>query len=201
MYFTRWSSPWLKNQDGRLKRQKSRIVNREPKESQKGRLNASNVGERLRDEGEFIPFPSSAVLFFSETHTSDGYLSGLHTLDWSLPGVPQTAPLCLGNLERELIVFKVPWQESDAHSRWVLSPHRQLGAQLQRMPVVSRFCSGAPRCETGHKSCFIGQWLSDLWDSEVPNNNVLHGACWCRPKRCVEGLEISSAASLSNPPP
>ena len=56
--------------------------------------------------------------------------SGLHILAWSLPGPPQTGPLCLGKLERELIVFKVPWQESDAHSHWVLSQHQQLGAQL-----------------------------------------------------------------------
>lgn len=127
--------------------------------------------------------------------------SSLHILDGSLPGVPQTAPLCLGKLERELIVFKVPWQESDAHGRWVLSRHRQLGAQHQRMPAVSRFRSSSPRCKTGHERCFIGQWLRNLWDSEAPHHdNTLHGALWCPLKRCAGGLEISSAVSLLNLP-
>lgn len=97
--------------------------------------------------------------------------SGLHILDRSLPGVPQTAPLCLGKLERELIVFKVPWEESDAHSHWVLSRHRQLGAQPQHMPAVLHFCSRSPRCKTGdERRCnrsmawwCMRQWSTTQW--------------------------------------
>lgn len=73
--------------------------------------------------------------------------SGLHILDWSPPGVPQTAPPCLGKHERELIAFKVPWQESDAHSHRV---YLDIGS-VDVAPVVSRFFSCDPRCKTGHE--------------------------------------------------
>lgn len=60
-----------------------------------------------------------------------------------------------------------------------LSPHRQLGAQLQRMPTVSRFGKSSPRCKTDHERRFIGQCLADLWDSAVPHNdNTPHRVTW-----------------------
>lgn len=75
-----------------MKRQKS---HRETKELQKGSLTASNVGERWRDEGEFIPFPSSAVLFFSEAQTSDVYLN-LACISWTDPSPGfLKLPLCV----------------------------------------------------------------------------------------------------------
>lgn len=158
------------HKDGQKK--KSHEATRELKEFQKGSQKAADMGERCRDEGEFIPLPSSVVLLFSEAQTTDVYLDLICIfLDWSLAGVPQTNPLCLGRLERALIVFKVPWQESDAHSHRVLSRHRQLRVESQRMPAVSHFFSSDPKCKTDHERRFIGQWLGDLWDSEVPHND------------------------------
>lgn len=138
------------------------------------------MGERCRDEGEFIPLPSSAVLLFSDAQTTDVYLDLIWIfLDWSLAGVPQTNPLCLGKLERALIVFKVSWQESDAHSHRALSRHRQLQVESQRMPAVSHFFSSDPKCKTDHERPFIGQWLGDLWDSEVlHNDNTVGHVSW-----------------------
>lgn len=96
--------------------------------------------------------------------------SGLHILDWSFPGVPQTAPLCLGNLERELIVFKVPWQESDAHSRWVLSPQSAAGSAASTHARRLTFLRRRPQMQNGprkllHRSTarwFMRQWSTAL---------------------------------------
>lgn len=66
---------------------------RELKELQK--LNANNVGERLRDEEEFILFPSSAVLLFSEPQTGDVYLD-LACIFWTDPSPGfLKLPLCV----------------------------------------------------------------------------------------------------------
>lgn len=43
--------------------------------------------------------------------------------------------------------------------------------ESQRMPAVSHFFSSDPKCKTDHERPFIGQWLGDLWDSEVPHND------------------------------
>lgn len=85
----------MKQQGGRLKRPRSP---REAKELQKGRLNTGNVGERWRDEGEFIPLPSSAVLLFSEAQTSDVYLD-LACIIWT--------DLSLGFLKLPLCVWAI----------------------------------------------------------------------------------------------
>lgn len=52
----------------------------------KGRLKASNVGERYRDEGDFMPFPSSAVLFFPVAQIRDVYLD-LGCIFWTDPSL------------------------------------------------------------------------------------------------------------------
>lgn len=127
------------------------MVNREPKELQA----YWRHGQEMKRWGTVYSFPIICCPFILQG--PDQWCvsrSGVHILAWSLPGVPQTGSLCLGKLERELIVFKVPRQESDAQSHRVLSHNRQLGAQLWCMPIISRFCSGSPRCKTGHERCF-----------------------------------------------
>lgn len=116
----------------------------------------------------------SPHLLSPKAQSSDVYLACIFWTDPS-PGVPQTAPLCLGKHESELIVFKVPWQESDAHSRWFF--YLDIGSWergVNAVPFVSRFCSAGPRCKTGHGRCFIGQWLGDAVCSSVTWRDALN---------------------------
>lgn len=124
--------------------------------------------------------------------------SALPVLDRSLPGFHQTAPLCLGKHERELIVFKVPWQASDAHGHQVFISASAAG-NTASTHCLSAHVSAAvlPDAKWAMKRCFIGQWLGDLWDH---HNNTLHSTLQCHLKGCIDGLVISSAVSVSTHP-
>lgn len=90
-------------QSGQLNRQQNHRVNTE------SRLH----GERWRDEGEFIPFPSSAVLLFSEAQTTNVHLD-LACIFWPDPS--------LGFLKLALCVWanlKESWWYSKCHDKRV----------------------------------------------------------------------------------
>lgn len=124
--------------------------------------------------------------------------SALPVLDRSLPGFPQTVPLCLAKHEREPIVFKVPWRAGDAHGHRVFIWESAAG-NTASAHCLSAHVSAAvlPDAKWAMKRCFIGQWLGDLWDH---HNNTLHSTPRCHLRGRIDGLEISSAVSISTHP-
>lgn len=148
MCCTRWGlSRRMKQQGVQLKRPRSP---REAKELQKRKPEHRQRGREMERWGRV--YSSSLICCPFILRGSDQRClsrSGLHILDWSFPGVPQTAPLCLGKLERELIVFKVPWQESDAHSRWVLSPQSAAGSAASTHARRLTFLQQRPQMQNG----------------------------------------------------
>lgn len=121
--------------------------------------------------------------------------SALPVLDGSLPGFPQTVPLCLGKHEREMMVFKVPWQASDALGPGVFISASAAGTTASTHCLSAHVSAPAlPDAKWAMKRCFIGQCSADLRDH---HNNTLHSTLQCHLKGCIDGLVISSAGSVS----
>lgn len=76
---------------------------------------------------------------------------------------PSTVPLCLCKHERELIVFKVPRQASDALGHQVFIRKSAAGNTAWTRRLSAHVSAAAlPDAKCAVKSCLVGQWPADL---------------------------------------